>query len=250
MSRKKIIAGNWKMQKTAPEAELLLAAVSKGTQEVNCEIWIAPPFIYLQKFIPAYSTFSIQFGAQNCSDKTDGAYTGEISAGMLKSIGTDFVIVGHSERRQYFDETDEIIYEKILRVTEQNMTAVLCCGETLEQRNASGHFGTVQQQLEASLYLLQEKDLDKLILAYEPVWAIGTGVNASAEEAGEMHAHIREIVQSQFGKAAAEKIRILYGGSVKPGNAAELFSMSDIDGGLIGGASLNAADFLQIAECC
>lgn len=249
MSRKKLIAGNWKMYKTAQEADDTISQIIKnysGAQ--NSDVWIAQPFVYLQKAKEQYAASGIAFGAQNCYTKDEGAYTGEISAKMLRSIGCTFVILGHSERRQYFHETDELIYEKILSALQNNLEPVYCCGETLDERNAGNHFAIVQKQIETALFLLSQEQIQKVTVAYEPVWAIGTGVNATPEQAQQMHAHIRTLLSSKFGNTVAANIRILYGGSVKPANAKELFSQDDIDGGLVGGASLVAMDFLKIIE--
>lgn len=249
MKRKKIIAGNWKMYKTAQEAETTIAEIANGINyNQQNDVWTATPFIYLQNLISRFGNTTIKFGAQNCYTKDEGAFTGEVSAKMLQSIHCSFVILGHSERRQYFFETDIIIHEKILAALNHNLLPVYCCGETLDQRNTNKHFEIVEQQIKEALYNLNADQISKIVIAYEPVWAIGTGVNATSEQAQEMHAYIRSLLQTQFGDAIADAIRILYGGSVKPNNATALFSQPDIDGGLIGGASLIAKDFLSIIE--
>lgn len=249
MSRKKLIAGNWKMYKTAQEADdTILEIINNLSGNTNSDVWIAQPFVYLQKATEQYAASGFKFGAQNCYTKDEGAYTGEISAKMLSSIGCSFVILGHSERRQYFHETDELISEKILSALQNNLEPVYCCGETLDERNAGNHFTIVQKQIETALFLLSQEQILKVTVAYEPVWAIGTGVNATPEQAQQMHAHIRTLLSAQFGNTVAANIRILYGGSVKPANAKELFSQADIDGALVGGASLVAMDFLKIIE--
>jgi len=247
MLRKKLVAGNWKMHKTALEAETTVAQVANALgNKVSCDVWIAPPAVYLQTLIQKFTNSSIRFGAQNAAAKTAGAYTGEISALMLQSIGCGFVILGHSERRQYFYETDAIIYEKITQALQHKLTTVYCCGETLENRNAGKHFTVIQQQVETALFSLSTADMQQVIIAYEPVWAIGTGINASPEQAQEMHAFIRKLLSKHYGETVSENTRILYGGSVKPSNAAALFAQKDIDGGLIGGASLDADEFIHI----
>ncbi|MFN0276466.1 MAG: triose-phosphate isomerase [Chitinophagales bacterium] len=249
MKRKKLIAGNWKMYKTAQEAETTVAEIANEMSPIGqSDVWIGAPYLYLQVLISRFQNSGIIFGAQNCYSKEEGAYTGEVSARMLQSIGCNFVILGHSERRQYFLENDAFISEKIKTVLEHKMIPVYCCGETLEQRNADSHFKTIQQQIETALFSFSKEAIQNLIIAYEPVWAIGTGVNASPEQAQEMHAFIRKQLEEKFGKGIAESIRILYGGSVKPVNAKDLFAQQDIDGGLIGGASLVAKDFLSIIK--
>jgi triosephosphate isomerase len=250
MSRKKIIAGNWKMFKTLSEAELLVAEINNKLSQnlASAEVWIAPPALYLPTLTSQFSGSEIQFGAQDISKHQQGAYTGEISAMMLQSVMAKFTLVGHSERRQYHHEDDVLIGEKIHAALSQSITPVYCCGETLQERNSNNHFVIVEQQITTALANCSAEQVQQIVIAYEPVWAIGTGVTASAEQAQEMHAFIRSILAQKYGASIADTIRILYGGSVKPNNASELFSQPDIDGGLIGGASLVAADFIAIIE--
>lgn len=250
MSRKKIIAGNWKMYKTLSQANELVSGIADGinTSTLNAEIWITPPAIYIHELVQQFGNTALQFGAQDVSKHAEGAYTGEVSATMLQSIGAYYALVGHSERRQYHHENDTLIGDKIAAALSQNLIAVYCCGETLNERESGNHFNIVEQQISTALFRFNAAQLNQIVIAYEPVWAIGTGVTASAVQAQEMHAFIRGIISKQFGAAAADQIRILYGGSVKPNNAAELFSQPDIDGGLIGGASLVADDFLKIIQ--
>ncbi len=250
MSRKKIIAGNWKMFKTHTDANQLVDAIADGIKGVtlNAEVWIAPAYIFIESLQTNFGFSGIKFGAQDVSRFAEGAYTGEVSAPMLKSIDTHFVIVGHSERRQYHQENDVLIAEKIMTALNHKLQVVYCCGETLEQRNSGNHFDVVNQQVATALFNLSSEQITHLVIAYEPVWAIGTGVTATSAQAQEMHAFIRNLIAAQFGNAHAAAIRILYGGSVKPNNSVELFSQPDIDGGLIGGASLVADDFLKIIQ--
>lgn len=250
MSRKKIIAGNWKMFKTHTDANQLVDAIADGIKGVtlNAEVWIAPAYIFIESLQTNFGFSGIKFGAQDVSRFAEGAYTGEVSAPMLKSIDTHFVIVGHSERRQYHQENDVLIAEKITTALNNKLQVVYCCGETLEQRNSGNHFDVVKQQVATALFNLSSEQITHLVIAYEPVWAIGTGVTATSAQAQEMHAFIRNLIADQFGNAHAAAIRILYGGSVKPNNSVELFSQPDIDGGLIGGASLVADDFLKIIQ--
>ncbi|KRP06122.1 MAG: triosephosphate isomerase [Sphingobacteriales bacterium BACL12 MAG-120813-bin55] len=247
--RQTIVAGNWKMHKTLQEASSTIDVITSGLtgKAVKAAVWIAPPALYIPT-LREKSAAAIQYGAQDVSQHDQGAYTGEIAAPMLHSAGATFAIVGHSERRQYHGEDDTQIHQKILACLRHQLTAVYCCGERLEQREAGEHKQVVSTQVRAALLALSKEAMQHVVIAYEPVWAIGTGVTASTEQAGEMHRHIRAELAAIFDEATAEKVQILYGGSVKPGNAAELFSDPDIDGGLIGGASLNAADFLSIIE--
>lgn len=249
MSRTKIVAGNWKMYKTQDEAMATLKALSEGLASStvqNTEVWIAPSFVLLPALINHFSNTIIQFGAQDCSAHAEGAYTGEVSSAMLKSIGAKFAILGHSERRAYHGETDTLINKKIEAVLSNALTPVYCCGETLTERQAERHIEVVRTQVTEALFSLNADAMSRIVIAYEPVWAIGTGVTASPEQAQEMHACIRDVIRGHFGDAIADHMRILYGGSVKPGNAAELFAKPDIDGGLVGGASLVAGDLLGI----
>ncbi|MBB3188454.1 triose-phosphate isomerase [Microbacter margulisiae] len=246
--RKNIVAGNWKMNKTLQEglelAKELNSALSGKT--TNCDVIIGTPFIHLASVASAIDTKHIGVAAQNCADKASGAYTGEVSAAMVKSTGAEYVILGHSERREYYSETSEILNSKVALALENGLTPIYCCGEALEVRNANTQNDFVKTQLDETIFNLSADDFKKIVIAYEPIWAIGTGVTASTEQAQEMLAFIRSLIAAKFGKEIAENTSILYGGSCNAKNAAELFSQPDIDGGLIGGASLKAADFLTI----
>jgi len=247
--RKKIVAGNWKMNLQLDEAKQLLQeikALGKNVSDVN--LIINPPALYISLFKELLENSVIALGAQNCSEHESGAYTGEIAAQMIKSCGANYVIVGHSERRSYYHETNAIIAEKINRALAANLSPIFCCGELLSEREENNHFKVVEQQLKEGLFHLNEKDIKNVVIAYEPVWAIGTGVTATAEQAQEMHAFIRKVLKDFYTEATAQNCSILYGGSCNASNAKELFSNPDIDGGLIGGASLKAADFLTIAQ--
>jgi triosephosphate isomerase (TIM) len=247
LMRQKIVAGNWKMNKTLQEAMEFSIGLEERKSEFSPQvsILIAPPALYLGHMeMIEESCFSL--AAQNCSQHTYGAFTGEWSALMLKNMNVHFAILGHSERRQYFFETDELIAKKITACLEQDVTPIFCCGETLEQRQGQVHFVTVLHQLEKALFALNEKEVRKVIIAYEPVWAIGTGVTATSEQAQEMHAFIRQSLANHFSSEVAGRIPVLYGGSVNAQNAAELFACPDVDGGLVGGASLKVRDFSEI----
>lgn len=243
--RAKIIAGNWKMNKKFSEAKDLLNGVNQylETNKANCEVIVAPPFIYLEN-ASKYTTFKTS--AQDVSEHISGAYTGEISVEMLQSIQVKYTIIGHSERRQYHQETDEKISVKIKKALQFGVTPIYCNGELLEDRKAGKHFEIVKKQTETALFGLKSEEIKNIIIAYEPVWAIGTGETATPEQAQEMHAFIRNLIADKYGKEIAEGISILYGGSVKPSNAKEIFSKTDVDGGLIGGASLNIEDFTSL----
>ncbi len=248
--RKKIAAANWKMNLNMPDALQLIHEVMKGFNTVarNCEIIFAPSFPFLG-YIAGLTkgNNSVHVAAQDCSAHSHGAFTGEVSAQQIKSAGATHVIIGHSERRTYHHEKSELLIQKIKQALNNDLKIIFCCGETLKERNAEQHFTTVNKQLEETVFQLDLKDLSRLIIAYEPVWAIGTGVNATATQAQEMHRYIREQLKSKFG-VASEDMSILYGGSCNEKNAAELFAQPDIDGGLIGGASLKAESFLAIAD--
>ncbi|MEO6884203.1 MAG: triose-phosphate isomerase [Bacteroidia bacterium] len=247
MGRKKIVCGNWKMNLLPDEVNFLLQKIIfllKEKPAPNIEKIIAPPFIYLNGISKKLDELILS--AQNCSSEKNGAFTGEISAKMLYSVGVQNIIIGHSERRNYFFETHEILTKKVNRCLENNLQPIFCVGEKLEERNSNLQFEIVEKQLRESLFHLDKNHFSKLIIAYEPVWAIGTGVTATSEQAQEMHQHIRKIISEKYGKEIAEQISILYGGSCNAANAKELFSCADIDGGLIGGASLKAEDFVQI----
>lgn len=248
--RTKIIAGNWKMNLDYAQAMALVDGVMQMTDDnMQTRILLAPPFPYLSLIeIQSKLRTNIFIAAQNCSDKTSGAFTGEVSASMLRSIGVEGVIVGHSERRSIYKESDELIAEKIKRVLENGLQPIFCCGESLEERNSGKHFDVVKSQIEKGIFHASAADISDSIIAYEPVWAIGTGVNATAAQAQEMHRFIRTLVQEKYGDGVAAKIRILYGGSVNAANADELFGCADVDGGLVGGASLKASEFAAIIK--
>jgi len=249
--RKRIVAGNWKMNLSFSQANALVHEVlhSQVVGSENQEVIFAPPFPYLQSIqavLIGHPRFHV--AAQNCHGEESGAYTGEVSAPMLQSIGVGFVILGHSERRQYFGETDALVARKVLRALESGIRPIYCCGEPLEIRQADGQQDWVAKQLAESLGQLSPDHAVRLVIAYEPVWAIGTGLNASPGQVQEMHSFIRNWLESRFGREISEGVSILYGGSCKPSNARELFACPDVDGGLIGGASLNAGDFLKIIQ--
>ena len=248
--RKKIVAGNWKMNKNLQEG----VALAKELNEVltadkpNCGVIICTPFIHLASVANIIDANIIGLGAENCADKVSGAYTGEVSAEMVKSTGANYVILGHSERRAYYHETPEILKEKVKLALANNLDVIFCIGEVLEDREAGKQNEVVKAQLEGSLFDLTAEQFSHIILAYEPVWAIGTGKTATADQAEEMHAFIRQTIADKFGAEAAENVSILYGGSCKPSNAKEIFSKVNVDGGLIGGAALKAADFKGIID--
>lgn len=247
--RQKIVAGNWKMNKNAEETEdLLNDLIDKLPQDVDAQIIVAPTFINLASAVDHLEFTNIAVAAQNMHQNENGAYTGEISADMLKSIGVNIVILGHSERRAYFHETDTILAQKVTTALKHDMTVIFCFGEELKDRQNNQHFNVVENQLRDGLFHLENNDWEKIILAYEPVWAIGTGETASPEQAQEMHEFIRETILKRYGSNIAEQVSILYGGSVKPENAKEIFSKPDVDGGLIGGAALKAGDFAAIVN--
>ncbi|TWP22818.1 triose-phosphate isomerase [Apibacter muscae] len=241
--RKKIVAGNWKMNKTLSEANTLLAELDSyvKTNNPKCEVVVGIPYLYLANAKEKYENLNIY--AEDVSEHQSGAYTGEISAEMLKSIQVDGAIIGHSERRQYHKETDEQIGAKVKIALENGLTPIFCNGELLEERKSGKHFEVVKKQTEVALFQLSPEEIKKVVIAYEPVWAIGTGETATPEQAQEIHAYIRSLIAEKYGKEIADEISILYGGSVKPANAKEIFSKPDVDGGLIGGASLNIKDF-------
>ena len=246
--RKNIVAGNWKMNTTLQEGVALAKEIDAALAGVStkCDVIIATPFTHLVSVVNAIDTKRIGVGAENCADRTEGAYTGEVSAKMVASTGAQYVILGHSERRAYYHETPEILKEKVLLALANGLTPIFCIGEVLEEREAGKHFDVVKAQVEESLFNLSAEDFGKIILAYEPVWAIGTGKTATADQAQEIHAFIRKTIADKYGKEVAENTSILYGGSCKPSNAAELFAKPDVDGGLIGGAALKADSFMGI----
>jgi triosephosphate isomerase (TIM) len=248
--RKNIVAGNWKMNMTLPEG----LALAKGLDEalkgkkINCGVIIGTPFIHLASVAAAIDTKKIGVAAENCADKEKGAFTGEVSAAMVASTGAKYCIIGHSERRAYYHETPEILKTKVELALANGLTPIFCIGEKLEEREANKQFDVVDAQIEGSLFGLSPEDFSKLILAYEPVWAIGTGKTATSDQAEEIHEHIRATIAAKYGKKIADDCTILYGGSCNAGNAKELFAKPDVDGGLIGGASLSVEKFLPIIE--
>ena len=248
--RKKIVAGNWKMNETLQEGIALAKEINDSlkAEKPNCDVVICTPFIHLASVAQVLDAEGVALGAENCADKEKGAYTGEVSAAMVKSTGAQYVILGHSERRQYYGETAEILKEKVQLALANGLKVIFCCGETLEEREAEKQNEVVKAELEGSVFHLSADEWKNIVLAYEPIWAIGTGKTATSDQAQEMLAYIRSIVAEKYGKEAAEDTTILYGGSCNASNAAELFSKSDIDGGLIGGASLKAADFKAIID--
>jgi triosephosphate isomerase len=250
--RRRIVAGNWKMNKTLEEAvDLVQDLTDMLTDDVlgETDVIVAPPSIVLPDVVEElWDVDYIAVAAQNCHHENSGAFTGEISAAMVASLEADAVIVGHSERRQYFGETDAQIAEKINRCFEADLVPIYCCGETFDERKNGSQFDVVGTQVREALGHLQAEQLRDLVVAYEPVWAIGTGETATPDQAQEMHAHIRSVLAEIFGEDTAEEVSILYGGSAKPTNARELFANPDVDGGLIGGASLKAEDFVAIVE--
>ena len=247
--RKKIVAGNWKMNTLPAEGVELAKGVVAGRGEVcSCVNFIVcPPFTHLAMVAEALKGSDIELGAQNCAAEAKGAYTGEVAASMIAALGCKYVILGHSERRQYYGETSATLNKKMEQAYANNLTPIYCVGENLEEREAGKHFDVVKAQIEEVVYNLTEEQFKNLVIAYEPVWAIGTGKTATADQAQEIHAYIRKVLAEKFGAAAAE-CPILYGGSCKPANAAEIFAKEDVDGGLIGGAALKAADFLAIGK--
>ena len=248
MTRKKIVAGNWKMNNDLQETELLINELVKETNHSGCEIMIAPSFVSLKTSTDFLKDKDIEVISQNVHQNNDGAYTGEISAKMLSSIGIKTTIIGHSERREYFSETHEILKNKVDTSIENSIKIIFCFGEELKDRKTNNHFNIISNQISESLFHLSSLDWDNIILAYEPVWAIGTGETASSDQVQEMHSFIRSFIAQKYSTELAQKISILYGGSVKPNNAKEIFSMEDVDGGLIGGASLNSKDFFSIVN--
>ena len=247
--RKKIVAGNWKMNTTVAEGVALAEAVAAKAAEVpaNVGLIVAPPFTHLVSVAAALKGSKVGLSAQNCADKEKGAFTGEVSADMLVSAGCQWTILGHSERRQYYGETDAKLVDKVRLALDKGLGVILCVGENLDEREAGRHFDVVTEQTKAVLYNFTAEDLKNVVIAYEPVWAIGTGKTATAAQAEEIHACIRTVIAEKFGLEVADDMTILYGGSCKPSNAKELFAEKDIDGGLIGGAALKADDFIGIA---
>lgn len=248
--KSKLVIGNWKMNKDFEAAEELTTAIQEAIEDINLktEVVLCPPFPYLELVTDMADESNFNAGAQNCSQFNDGAYTGEVSASMLAGMGVTFCIVGHSERRKYFHETSEVIAEKVNRLIEQEIIPVVCCGEVLEERQAGRHFEVVEAQIKEALFHLPKEKFEHVVIAYEPVWAIGTGETATPTQAEEMHKFIRTLVEKKYGTETAYNTYILYGGSCNPSNAMDLFTQEDVDGGLIGGASLKSGDFVAIIE--
>ncbi len=246
--RKKIVAGNWKMNKNFQEGVELAMSIQQrlNNYDGNCLVVLIPPFVHITKIRELIHHPKIKVGGQNCHDKPSGAYTGEVSAEMLNSAGADYVIIGHSERRQYYGETNQLCYAKINQALDNKLIPIYCVGETLEERKMNLTFRVIEQQMREGVLGLDGEDFKNIVIAYEPVWAIGTGLNATKEQAQEVHAFIRQQIENQYSREIAQDTTILYGGSCKPTNAVELFSQPDVDGGLIGGASLNTDDFVNI----
>ncbi len=249
--RKHIVAGNWKMNCTFTEADELVNGIMEQLEEKELpretQLIVCPPLPYLEMTTDYANDSYFLVGAQNVSDQERGAYTGEVSAEMLESMEIDYCIVGHSERRQYYGETDAIVAAKVDRLLAHGLKPIVCVGEVLEEREAGRQLEVVKRQVEQGLFHLTAEQMQEVVIAYEPVWAIGTGRTATPEQAQEIHAHIRSLLAAKYGQALADEVSILYGGSCKPSNAKELFACADIDGGLIGGASLKAEDFVAIA---
>ena len=244
--RRNIIAGNWKMNCDIPQTYQLLDALKEHDITDEVTVIVAPPFTNLQSANQALLDTEILVAAQNMHQESTGAYTGEVSAAMLKSVGVELVILGHSERRSIFGESNELLVAKVNAALENEMTVIFCFGEELADRKAGHHFNVVRKQLQEGIFHIEKEHWNNVILAYEPVWAIGTGETASADQVQEMHQFIRNTLTEYFDTDVSQDVSILYGGSVKPGNAKEIFGKQDVDGGLVGGAALNAADFLAI----
>ena len=246
--RKKIVAGNWKMNLDKSSSENLVKEILESTQEKkDIQIVLSPPFVYLEQIVKdCVSRPDVLIAAQNCSAYDNGAFTGEVSTNMLKSIGVDYVIIGHSERRQFFSESNDVLMNKISLSLSNNLKVIFCCGEDINQREKDLHFEIIEDQLKSTVFKLSANDFSKIVIAYEPFWAIGTGKTATSDQAQEMHGFIRSLITNNYNKDISDNTTILYGGSCKPSNAKVIFSENDIDGGLIGGASLKSADFTSI----
>ncbi len=248
--RRNIVAGNWKMNKTLPEGIALAKEIADAISGKNlkCDIIVGVPFVHLASVSELLKGSIIQVSAENCADKASGAYTGEVSAAMVASTGATYCILGHSERRTYYGETHEILKQKVALALENSLRPIFCIGETKDEREAGNQNAVVKAQLEGSVFNLTPDEFKQIVIAYEPVWAIGTGLTATSEQAQEMHSFIRSLINEKYGDTIANDTTILYGGSCNPTNAKELFSKPDVDGGLIGGASLKADDFVAIIE--
>jgi triosephosphate isomerase len=246
--RKNIVAGNWKMNNDIQQTYSLLEEIINKKQDTTTDIIVAPSFVNLALAVEKLKGTNIIVAAQNAHQNESGAFTGEVSIPMLQSIGVNTVILGHSERRAYFGETNSLLTEKVNTALKHNFRVIFCFGEELSDRKAGKHFDVIESQVKESLFHLKTEQWKNIVLAYEPVWAIGTGETATPDQAQEIHAFVRQIVASEYGSTLANEVSILYGGSVKPDNAKEIFLNPDVDGGLIGGASLKADDFLQIVN--
>ncbi len=248
--RKNIVAGNWKMNMNLQEGLKLAKEIENyySDKPGNTGVILCTPFIHLAEVSGVLKSGKVKLGAQNCSSEASGAYTGEVSPAMIKSTGAQYVIIGHSERRTYYHEDDQLLNRKTTLAIATGLDVIFCCGEVKEERESGKHFDVVKKQLENGLFTIPAEDIKKVIIAYEPVWAIGTGLTATPEQAQEMHKYIRGLVSGKYGKEIAEDLTIQYGGSCKPSNAAEIFSKPDVDGGLIGGASLKKEDFCAIVD--
>jgi triosephosphate isomerase len=249
--RKKIVAGNWKMNMNLEEGIRFAKSVDQYFREKpsrKAEVILCTPFIHLPGVAEIVKKGEVALGAQNCASEASGAYTGEVSAFMVKSTGAEYVIIGHSERRTYYNEDDRLLNKKTVLAINSGLKVIFCCGEVKAEREEKKHFIIVKRQLEEGLFTLPADEMKNIVIAYEPVWAIGTGLTATPDQAQEMHQYIRKLVKEKYGNECAEHMTILYGGSCKPSNAAEIFSKPDVDGGLIGGASLKKEDFVAIVE--
>jgi len=246
--RKEIVAGNWKMNMSLQDGLDLCRSIILQIQNSSKEVIVAVPYTHLAVLRELCKNSNLKIAAQNCHHEITGAYTGEVSAAMLADLGVNYVLVGHSERRAYNAETNDLLAKKVDAALFQNLQVIYCFGETLEERSSNSHFSLITKQITEGVFHLDETQVKNIVLAYEPVWAIGTGETATRDQAQEMHAHIRTVLSDKYGEEIAQNCSILYGGSCKPTNATELFSQPDVDGGLIGGASLNAADFVSIIK--
>lgn len=248
--RKNIVAGNWKMNNTFQEAEELVSVIAEelDDKKLKCDVIVCPPSVYLEMSSDYADESVLSIAAQNVSEYDNGAYTGEISAAMLEAMGIEYCIIGHSERRKYFNETNAQLADKVAKLLDYNIKPIFCIGEQLEERESSNHFDVVKKQIEEGLFNLSSDEFSNIVVAYEPVWAIGTGKVATPEQAQEMHSFIRGLISGKYGAETADNTTLLYGGSCNAENAATLFANNDVDGGLIGGASLKANDFVKIIE--
>jgi triosephosphate isomerase len=249
--RKKIVAGNWKMNMNLEEGLKFAESVNQYFNEKplqKTEVILCTPYIHLNGASEILKKGKVALGAQNCASEPSGAFTGEVSAAMVKSTGAQYVIIGHSERRTFYHENDILLYKKTVLAINNGLKVIFCCGEIREERESVKHFDVVKRQLKDGLFSLPVEEMIKIVIAYEPVWAIGTGLTATPDQAQEMHQYIRGLIKEKYGNECAEEMTILYGGSCKPSNAAEIFSKPDVDGGLIGGASLKKEDFVAIVE--